>query len=388
MFVAVFIHSAAVYTTYDVARTSNLDRHFFFDWLNLGLNLFAASPTFMVVGGFFAVFLLQRYSISYYLRNRMLRLGAPLVSTALTFGLLETYLRYRTAHAGEPLLSFVDYLSSEYFFSDLAGGRWMHQTWFLVVLIIGVLVTTLLYAAFRRLSLDMSAHWNRLDNLCDRVAHPALLWAPVILGLTVLQFAAAGGVSLIVDAPHSAFHIGPIGFVSWNTVAIYSVYFVYGIILFNCPKFFAAISAWSWSLFIFAMLAFAFGVFVHPIYAHAGGLEGHIDFLIYLSFRWGTSLMFLQVMHRFFSHRPSPTMQVLTDAAMTVYLVHHVLVFLIGDALAAVQWPPILEVLIIFLFASFASLFFHYTVIARFSWLRLFFNGQSKAPRYGLRKLL
>lgn len=383
MFVGVFIHSTAVYAPWQTGRTSNEDRYVFFDWINMSLNLFAASPVFMIVGGFFTLFLLRRYSIPEFFSKRILRLSAPLVATGVTFGLVETYLRYQT-RTGADALSFGNYITSSEFSSDLAAGLWLHQTWFLVVLIICVFLAGVVYHFGKRLQLTKGLPFL-LDYLVAILEKFPVPWFCLIVGLTGFQLMVMKVTVLIIPDPYSPLTIGPVGLVSPYLIANFSALFVFGMMLLSSPRLFDLTFRWSWPLMITACAAFAFGAAVHP-----DNIRGTSDFdnvllAIYMMCRWVTSIMFLQLMHRFFSDRPRPIMILLTDAAMTVYMVHHCITYVVGEMLTAVAWPAAIEVMVVFSISTAFAIAFHYTVVAQSSVFRLLFNGQTKGPALGIR---
>lgn len=387
MFVAVFIHTLGVYSTYDTARTVNEDRYFFFEWLQLGLNLFAASPTFMIVGGFFCIFLMSRYSFKTFLVKRTARLLLPLISCGLTFGLLETYLRY-SDQVGDATLGIIEYLNSPAFSVDLLSGGWLHQTWFLVDLIFAVIVLSTLCwvlgkAGVKPVWLIKSASW--VAELFEKLPL-SLGWLVALL--TLGQLGMLKVAALTVSEVYTPIQLGPIGIVSAYNLAEYSAYFLFGALIFCVPKLYDLTMRWSWILVVVSILAIGFGAFVHPSNISETGFMGNVYYILFLVFRWITSIMFLQLMHRYFSHKPQPIMQVLTDAAMTVYLVHHLLVYIIGSLFVGILWSAWIEILLIFIAAASLSILFHYGVIAQLGALRLLFNGQAKGPKFGLREYL
>ena len=387
MFVAVFIHTIGVYSTFDTTRTVNEDRYFFLEWLQLGLNLFAASPTFMIVGGFFCIFLMSRYSFKSFLVKRTTRLLFPLVSCGVTFGLLETYLRYRDK-IGDSTLGFFEYLKSPAFSVDLLSGGWLHQTWFLVDLIFAVIVLSVICWVLGKSGVKLELLIKPASWVAEIFEKLPLSWVWLVALLTLVQLGMLRVVVMTVSEAYAPIQLGPIGTVSAYNLAAYSAYFLFGALIFCVPKLYDLTMRWSWTLMVVSILAIGFGSFVHPSNISDTGVMGNIYYILYLVFRWVTSIMFLQLMHRYFSHKPQPTMQMLTDAAMTVYLVHHVLVYIIGTLFVDVDWFVWIEVVLTFVAAASLSILFHFGVIAQISALRLLFNGQARGPKFGLREYL
>lgn len=96
MFLSVALHAGTVYAPARPWITGNSARADFFDWLIFGFHLFI-TPTFFFVGGFFAVLLLTRRSAGDFIWNRFLRTAVPLIAIALTFNMIEHYLRWGDA---------------------------------------------------------------------------------------------------------------------------------------------------------------------------------------------------------------------------------------------------------------------------------------------------
>lgn len=386
MFIGVLIHSAAVYSPVDLVRTSNDERYYFFEWITKSLNLFAASPTFMIVGGFFTLFLMLRYGTWEFFNKRLLRLAAPLAATGVTFGLVETYLRYRT-RVGSEALSFWDYLLSGLYAVDLKAGLWMHQTWFLVVLIVCVFLSGVVFYTAKRFRIGegLTDRFDSLVGLLERLPAP---WFWLILFLSVFQLVVMKAAALIIPNAYDPLVIGPIGFESPFKIALFSVFFLFGVMLFCSKRLFDLVFRWSWPLFFLACISLAFGYRLGAEYIKGAGQFENVLFLGYTMCRWFTSIMFLQIMHRFFSDRPRPLMLLLTDAAMTVYMVHHCFVYIFGEFFASIGWHVAIEATIIFFCSATLSVLFHYSVIAQSGTLRMLFNGQTKGPEFGIREFL
>ena len=131
MFLSVALHAGTVYAPMRPWITGNEDRAAFFDWLIFAFHLFV-TPTFFFVGGFFAVLLLTRRNVGDFLWNRFQRTAIPLIVIALTFNMLEHYLRWSDA-GGQG--SIFEWIGSPDFVAIWADGTWQLHLWFLVSLI-------------------------------------------------------------------------------------------------------------------------------------------------------------------------------------------------------------------------------------------------------------
>lgn len=67
----------------------------------------------------------------------------------------------------------------------------------------------------------------------------------------------------------------------------------------------------------------------------------------------------------------------LDDISYTVYLVHHILVFLLGLWLSTINIPVSVKFLLIFSVVFIVSCCFHHVLVRKFSLLRFLFNGRA-----------
>jgi glucan biosynthesis protein C len=95
------------------------------DWLVSGIHLFRM-PAFFVVAGYFAMYLLVRWPVREFLRDRMRRVLVPLLATLLTFNLVQVWL---VMGSGATPGFLRGALLPAWF-----AGRWVSHLWFLVSL--------------------------------------------------------------------------------------------------------------------------------------------------------------------------------------------------------------------------------------------------------------
>lgn len=65
----------------------------------------------------------------------------------------------------------------------------------------------------------------------------------------------------------------------------------------------------------------------------------------------------------------------LAESSYTVYLLHHVLVVVVATLLLAVDWHPVLKILVTASVASIVPFVFHRHVVRRFAWVAFLLNG-------------
>jgi glucans biosynthesis protein C len=363
MFVSVALHAGTVYAPARPHITQNIDRLAFFDWLIFGFHLFI-TPTFFFVGGFFTVILLRRApTVIEFVRLRLIRAGIPLLSVALTLNVVENYLRWRDV-GGEP--GFLAWLASDHHLAIWLSDGWQLHLWFLVCLI----PFFLLSAAIQYL-LPAQAPLRALAvRVSDKVGGWAL-GAPVLL-LFALAFANWVNFVLLAAIPNAYALLAP-GFLSVTKLFSEFPFFVVGVMAALSPTMLTALRGWrGW------MPAAALVLLVWQPYPH--DVEGQAMGWLWLYFNqlaiWTIVIFILQFFHRWFS-AASGTRAWLADAALSMYLLHHCLVYVYGRWLVRLDWHPGVEFVLLTAATAATVLLFHQYGIRRYGPLRLLFNGKT-----------
>ena len=378
MVLAVFVHGAGVFARGELARTANMDRHLFFDWLGTALYTFVASPTFMVVGGFFALWFLDRQGIKTYLLKRTIRLAVPLITISLTFGLFEMVLRYQAA-GQNPNLGLLDYLASDQFRVDLYEGKWLLQLWFLWVLLVWIW----LLVPLRALAAIGSAYFLPLLKPLDhalRATGQGLMF-PVFLALVlgVLQWALSTVPGALFSGYYDRPHIGPVGLVSYYKHVYYGVNFFLGVAFFDYRPFYLAATRLTPVLMVLGFCALVSDYFIGAALLNPDDwVSNNLGFLLKTVNRWIAVLAFMALMRHLFSHRPTHITRVMTRYALSVYLIHHALIFFFGTLFMSLDGPLMFEFLAICLLSLSGAMLIHRVFIQPFKLTRLLFNGALK----------
>ncbi|WP_390586566.1 acyltransferase family protein [Erythrobacter sp. MTPC3] len=364
MFLSVALHAGTVYAPARPWITANTARADFFDWLIFGFHLFV-TPTFFFVGGFFAVLLLTRRTPGDFLWNRFLRSAVPLIAVALTFNMLEHYLRWGDA-GGEG--SVLDWVSSPAFVSIWADGTWQLHLWFLVSLL-----PMFLLAALVQVILPKDA---RIRSLAATLADRFAVWisGSLAFGFALLVLAAGNTANYSAAAmvPGGYDLIFP-GFQSLYKLTSEFPFFVVGVMAALSPRLLAALFKWrAWMPFA-AAAALIIQPYPDTQQSFAVGLG--MLFLNQLAI-WTLVLFILQFFHRFFSEG-GPRTRWLADCALSMYLFHHCFVYIYGQAFTAADWPIWIEFGLVTIGAAVTVIAIHELLIRRFGLLRLLFNGKT-----------
>ncbi len=375
MFLSVALHSGTVYAPARPWITDNVDRVAFFDWLIFGLHLFI-TPTFFFVGGFFTVLLLKRRALGDFLWNRFLRTMVPLISIAVTFNMVELYLRY--VHAGGTA-SPLGWVTTDNFADVWSSGLWQLHLWFLVSLIpmfflSGVIDAVLpKEAAVRRLAVRVS---TVVGAWLDRSS--SLPFAVLLIALALVNFA---NYSVAAQVP-GAYDLLLPGLQSWYKLVSEAPFFVLGIMAALSPRLLAGLVRWRGWMPWAAMAAFAIQPYAFP---DNGPLEAAGRLFANQLVMWVLVLFVLQFFHRYGNFQNARTTW-LADCALSMYLFHHCLVYVLGSALAAYDWPIFVEFALVTVLAAGIVMAFHEYVVRRVPLVRLLLNGKTDVPEITARR--
>lgn len=364
MFLSVALHAGTVYAPARPWITANTARAEFFDWLIFGLHLFI-TPTFFFVGGFFAVLLLTRRSPVDFLWNRLLRTAIPLIAIALTFNMLEHYLRWIDAGGEGTILNWV---GSPAFVEVWSGGTWQLHLWFLVSLL-----PMFILAAAVQVAMPKQAKIRTVAiKLCDRFGGMIAGAVPFVFGLIFLAAANTANYASASLAPNSYELIAP-GFQSWYKLMGEFPFFVIGVMAALSPRLLSALTEWRWWMPFAAAVAIIFQPYANAEHSFIVGVV--MLFLNQLAI-WTLVLFILQFFHRFFNEG-GPRTTWLADCALSMYLFHHCFIYIYGAMLVGTDWPIAVEFVVLTLLSAGTVIAIHELLIRRIGLLRLLFNGKT-----------
>ncbi len=364
MFLSVALHAGTVYAPARPWITGNTARADFFDWLIFGFHLFV-TPTFFFVGGFFAVLLLTRRKAGDFIANRLLRTAVPLVAIALTFNMIEHYLRWvDSGGAG----TFLSWIGSPAFVEIWANGTWQLHLWFLVSLLPMFLLAVAVHSILPKQSRIRGLAVELSDKLGGWISGSAAF----AVALLVFAFANTANYSAAALVPGSYDLIFP-GFQSWYKLVSEFPFFVIGVMAALSPRLLNALFEWRWWMPYAAAAALLFQPYPDAAQSFEVGIT--MLFLNQLAI-WTIVLFILQFFHRFFS-AGGPRTQWLADCALSMYLFHHCFVYIYGRMLTGVEWPIAAEFTVLTIFAAGTVIFIHEGIVRRFTIVRLLFNGKT-----------
>ncbi len=299
-------------------------------------------PVFFLLSGFFSRLLVEKRGLDGYLRQRLLRLGLPLlIFWPLLAGALFPLWRWgrslpgQPPSAGTPLDVPLDRLV-------LSPGH----LWFLYYLLILALVA---WAVGR----------FRAPAWIDRLRHLApLALGGILLGMRPMDIET------------------PLTFVPKPLIlAFYGVYFFLGWLLHRQPE---RIAGYGKHFVLRALTAVVLLGFLAPLLfrlgrdRNLGALHAQGQLLLGC-FSWVTVGLFLGVFVRFLSTE-RPWIAWLSDAAYWTYLIHLPVCVLLQVGLAPLPWPGPLKYALVSL-GTLGVCLATYRVLVRYSWLGRLLNG-------------
>lgn len=329
------------------------------EWLIHGSEPFAAAawivdsiqllrmPAFFIVAGFFCVVSLRRMAADAFARQRLERLGVPLLTCALLLNSLQALVLDATG--------WWDFDPARYWFN----GLWMQHLWFLNNLLLYAVVVWWVARNHRPTAARIT------DGIADR-----LMSIPITPLLAAL--AAAHLAVMKVGSVTGLWALGIVGGVfDLMSITYYAPLFTFGLLAALRPEVlrrFAAVPP----MFCVAVVAAGVACFEYAdtaatVYGRAGA-----QYLKVASAWFGSALCFN--LFRRYADRRSALTRYLSDASYTVYLFHHLLVVVLAIVLVAAGFdgPLALPVLVVAVIA--ATLAIH-RLVAASPVARYLFNG-------------
>lgn len=363
MMLGVYLHAACAYATVDhVWWYKDAQTGMAWDLQLLFIHVFRL-PMFFVMCGFFAALLVGKRGLAGFWRNRMMRIGLPLVLFAVVLaGILRPmeYLARELGRTPDALSRVWIYVSHFRFLTPITA---MHL-WFLIVLLcLYPLATVLQFGLAKRFGQRVDAAFGRL------VASPA---APFVLGVVTF---------LTLLPMHSGILDTPDVVPAPRILVAYSVFFIFGWLLFRRRDLLSVFGGRAWQCLAGALLFAA---------ADMGFMKWQLDLRPTQSqaailgtaacgalFCW---LMIFSLMGLFlrYANQANEWVRWISDSAYWIYLAHPVALFGIQIALRDVHIAPLLK-LELTLIPSLGILFASYEWMVRGRWLGWLLNGTRRA---------
>lgn len=347
MVAGVFYHASLVYAPGLTWRFRDPGDAAVLTWISSVLHAFRM-PAFFVVAGFFFAFILSRDASVRKLLSRLLVFAVPFVAMMFTLQPLQYMLKLEAQGAFEGV-------DARFWQAYFSRGEYISHLWFLVNLAFYYAAGWFLLPAERvRRLLDTAGVLQLFRSKTALAAAACAFFLPWLVLTRELSFSES------YDAAH---------------VFQYAPYFVAGFAIFGRRALFDAFRR------VGVVDVLVLGVLLAIDYRDPPGPAGRVlGLLAYYQCAFVLSALCMELFYRFLD-RASALSRMVSDAAYTIYLFHHVLV--VAAAMAVAHLLPRLHALAKYALVVGAvlsvTLAIHLLVVARVPLLRLLFNGRLPA---------
>lgn len=328
-------------------------------------------PAFFIVAGYFAAMMLERRKPASWLRGRIIRLGIPFLTGLVLLAPIQiAVIDLESALLGRSsMTTALDQVGR-----DLVhpGANWIMHLWFLPALLAysGLLV---LIMAGRR--------FGRLDHVIERTeaicrARPGLTLMLLILATAAWEMMIHLSHQDMLARPGALPYLLAHGI---DPYLRYPPFFLIGAVLRASPDIRCAL-VWTkgYGLPAFGIAAAILAAALRGVEAGTWGvaydaLDGAAAILL--------SLVLIGIAERFWN-RPDTRIDRIVDASFSIYLLHHPIIYALAALFILMQWPPVVEFLLICL-ATFALSYGIHRLIRRSPLALFLFNGVRPALKPG-----
>lgn len=306
-------------------------------------------PLLFIISGFFTCKALLKNSTQHFLLSKFHRIFIPFIFIGFTVNLMEVWY---LAHLSATSVDWYDYIH----------GGWVMHLWFLEYLCIYFIIYALLYEvnhAFPKL--EFKSILNCFVGIIPRF----LLIFILPLSLLGVLFSNKLGFPLYSSIP---------GFPETYSLIYYLIYFSFGILLYLSPELLNKFQSISFYLtipliFISWYVAKSFNTDTTHLIDRIGGTYFHQLYI------WDMIAVIFMFFTRF-GNVQSPIISRFTDSSYTIYLLHIMIIVLVGSWLLPYHINVHLLFAIIALTACILSYALHEFVISRIPILRYLVNGR------------
>lgn len=348
MILGIFYHSAIIYSSTPIWLVHNPLTNSIYDYFVYILHLFRMHG-FYIIAGFFAAMLIEKKGAKFFLRERLIRLGLPLVTIGFSLNFLMNQWR------SEPI--------NVYGLGYILHGDWLGHLWFLGNLVIYVLVVSLIVLRFK----------EKLHNFYAKSTHFFSKYFYFKFFLFCLMFYFLGNIAV-----HNSFD--QMLFISTSSLFRYFPFFLIGFLFFHEKNLLERILDFKqlkWHfLIVLVILVVMSNKFIY-------GLEDKqikflakvcgIYFSIVLSF---LALYFFKSITIF--NKDNKRIRSFSEASYSIYLLHQPIIVGLYHFFGTYLSNPLAGFVVISLTTLSMTYFMHTMLIDRFYVLRLLLNGNSR----------
>ncbi|MCP1677143.1 glucan biosynthesis protein C [Natronocella acetinitrilica] len=358
MLLGIIIHASFVFISEQRWLVASDDVSYFFDYLTLSIHSFRM-PAFFLISGFLYALVLCRSRILPFFASRSTRVLIPLFAAGVLLNGAQLYLfQIIGTEAG---LATINGQACESVADVLRGACWEIHLWFLIVLFYFFILCfpiAIILTRVTKITIPTPSSW---------------LWPA-----TVVFFIA------IVQAVYSAAYRGYFGFVDYLPFLsdpkfyYYLPYFVFGVLLSR-----AKIQPHAWTGLGLPAIALLLASWIYFLYSfspadtsisqHVRGGRHQLWTSTAVAFQTTSALIVLFL--RLPAFKPEIS-RYLSDCSYTIYLFHHILVFLLAVLLINTGLPIAIQFIALVIAVVLLSWAIHHYVVSRSRLGTIIFNGR------------
>lgn len=349
MIIGIYYHTAMIYSTNIVWRVAGEYTNVFFDYLIHAIHF--RMHGFYIISGFFAAFLIKKRGLNYFIKDRLIKLGIPLLFVGFT---LNYYMNLYSTNRE----------LSDNFISYIFKAEWLGHLWFLGNLIIYILFTSIYIKYVKGVKFS-----PKIKTLLSR---KLILLLSLLIFLSIL-FTFIG---LFISKQINMYNLV---FFSIPKLFEYLPFYIFGFILFTHRrilektlnmKILSSLSILSIPIFFFySYIEINLGeIFIVKIFS-----------VILCSYLATIFSLFVIVFFKNnnFLNKNNIFMRKMSEASYTIYLIHQPLIIFLFHIIEPTN-IPFLGFLAISILTSLITYYLHFYVIQKINILYFLFNGKQK----------
>lgn len=301
-------------------------------------------PTFFMLAGYFTVISFAHFSGVKFLLKRLSRLVLPLITIALTLNVLQAFLLVN--------FGWKEYTIETYF----TQGHWVSHLWFLLNLIVYTIISYLFIT-------NVKTKTKSVLFLISKFFEKQSIYM-ILLLLPLINF------GLVVIFKYIQINLYGINI---NQIIMYMPYYLFGIILSINKDFLNKFSNTS------LLIDFIVIIVAYTLMKNCEA-RNEIEYKVVYYYSkalgtWYMASMSFGIFKNFFNYK-SEFLYKISDSSYTIYLVHHILVIIIGMLWIKLDLNFIVGLPLLFIIVVVMSYSFHRKVVLNFNVLKFLINGK------------
>jgi len=343
LLLVVLMHSSQVYNSEQTWLIYSHSNSIIIDYFVSFLGLLRM-PTFFMIAGYFTVISFRHSHNKGFLLKRILRLFIPLITIAVTLNILQAYILVKSG--------WKDYALQTY----IINGDWIQHLWFLINLIIYTILAYLFIRFFKEPTKKV------LQVISKKMANMSLYTL-----LLVLPFISISVILILKLTPNYLYSI------NINQVIVYMPYYFFGILIMLNKTL----------LNKFANISIPIGLFItlfsFVLIKNVDGMVAIQYKLLYYYFKglavWTIASLAFTIFKKYVNFK-SDLIYKISDASYSIYLVHHVIVVMIGLILIQLNFSFLIGLPLLFVISVVLSYLVHRKIILKSTILKFLINGK------------